>query len=604
MRCHGEHKHGRRRGRGCHDGGECSAPVSSRILLMGNPNVGKSVIFSQLTGINVISSNYPGTTVNFTEGSIKLRDRDFTLIDVPGTYSLQPSSEAEAVAVKFMENGALAVICVLDAGNLERNLKMGIEMKKYNIPVIYALNLLDVAKRKGVEINDTLLSALLGAPVIPTVAVKNRGIAEIKAELEKIIFGGVQLKTCPGRCAGCLACGESGLNYAERAREITAKVRKRTDAKRGFVDKLGELLMKPLSGIPIALVVLGLSLGFIVVAGEFIREDLLMFLVDTYIVPFFKNLFSSFIPEGVFLNILIGEYGIFVIAFEWIFALVLPYVFLFYVVFSFLEDCGYLPRLSVLFDNIMRKIGVQGGSLIPIAMGYGCAVPAIIGTRVAATKKERLIITTVICFAVPCISQTGALISLLGSYSYWLLALMAAMSFVLIMVVSAVAGKVIKGKIEPLILEVPNLLIPEKKAYFKKLMIRMRHFLRDAEGPMLIAIILAALIAETGVLNVVGEFLKPVVSGWLGLPEEAALALILGIIRREMAAAPLLALNLTPLQVFVGSTVALLYLPCISVFAVIVKEFNLKTALIISVSTTAVAILTGGIINQVASLFM
>lgn len=604
MRCHGEHKHGRRRGRGCHDGGECSAPVSSRILLMGNPNVGKSVIFSQLTGINVISSNYPGTTVNFTEGSIKLRDRDFTLIDVPGTYSLQPSSEAEAVAVKFMENGALAVICVLDAGNLERNLKMGIEMKKYNIPVIYALNLLDVAKRKGVEINDTLLSALLGAPVIPTVAVKNRGIAEIKAELEKIIFGGVQLKTCPGRCAGCLACGESGLNYAERAREITAKVRKRTDAKRGFVDKLGELMMKPLSGIPIALVVLGLSLGFIVVAGEFIREDLLMFLVDTYIVPFFKNLFSSFIPEGVFLNILIGEYGIFVIAFEWIFALVLPYVFLFYVVFSFLEDCGYLPRLSVLFDNIMRKIGVQGGSLIPIAMGYGCAVPAIIGTRVAATKKERLIITTVICFAVPCISQTGALISLLGSYSYWLLALMAAMSFVLIMVVSAVAGKVIKGKIEPLILEVPNLLIPEKKAYFKKLMIRMRHFLRDAEGPMLIAIILAALIAETGVLNVVGEFLKPVVSGWLGLPEEAALALILGIIRREMAAAPLLALNLTPLQVFVGSTVALLYLPCISVFAVIVKEFNLKTALIISVSTTAVAILTGGIINQVASLFM
>ena len=132
--------------------------------------------------------------------------------------------------------------------------------------------------------------------------------------------------------------------------------------------------------------------------------------------PFFATLFSSFIPEGVLLNVLIGEYGIFVIGFEWIVALILPYVFMFYVVFSFLEDSGFLPCLSVLFDGIMRKLGVQGGSVITIMMGYGCAVPAIIGSRTATTRKERLIISTVVCFGVPCISQTGALISLFASF--------------------------------------------------------------------------------------------------------------------------------------------------------------------------------------------
>lgn len=592
----------------CHDIKEDSKVLAknNKILLMGNPNVGKSVIFSQLTGINVVSSNYSGTTVTYTEGNIKIDGKDYTLIDVPGTYSLQPTSEAEAVAVRFMESGALAVICVLDATNLERNLKMGLELKKFNIPVVYSLNLMDVAKRKGIEINHNLLSSLIKAPVIPTVAVKNSGLEEIKTALKDILSpsegkGKGHCHRC-GNCGDCKGC--SALNYDGQAREITAKVRKKIDTKPSFADKLGNMMMKPLTGIPIAILIIGLSLGAIVGGGKALRSFALLPLVNDVIVPFFRYIFSSFIPEGVFLNILIGDYGIFVITFEWILALILPYVFLFYVVFSFLEDCGYLPRLSVLFDNIMRKIGVQGGSLISMAIGYGCAVPAIIGTRTATTKKERLIITTAVCFAVPCISQTGAIISLFGAHSVWLLALMILFSFLLILIVSLITSKIIKGKVDALIIEVPNLLIPEKKAYFKKLMIRMRHFVKDAEAPMLIAIVFAALIAETGALASLGHFLKPVVSGWLGLPEEAAMALILGIVRREMAAAPLLALNLTALQTFVGATVALMYVPCISVFAILVKEFNLKTAIIIAVSTTISALFVGGLINQIASLFI
>ena len=364
-------------------------------------------------------------------------------------------------------------------------------------------------------------------------------------------------------------------------------------------------MLKPWPGIPIAILVIILSLGIIVGGGKALRAVLLLPLVNNLIVPFFKMLFGAILSEGILYNVLIGEYGIFVIGFEWIIALILPYVFLFYVVFSFLEDSGILPRLSVLFDNIMRKMGIQGGSMITILMGYGCAVPAIIGSRTATTRKERLIISAVVCFAVPCISQTGALISLFAGYSPILLVLMLLLSLVVMVIVSSILGRVLKGKVDPMVIEIPNLLLPNGRSYRQKLLIRMKHFLVEAEGPMLLSIVIAALLKETGMLNQIAVYLEPIVSGWLGLPKEAVIALILGVVRREMAVAPLLAIEgLTALQAFVGGTVALLYLPCLSVFGILAKEFNAKVAVTIAVSTFATALFVAGIINQVAHLIM
>ncbi|HEY8421114.1 MAG TPA: ferrous iron transporter B [Thermoclostridium sp.] len=574
----------------------------NKILLMGNPNVGKSVFFSDMTGIHVISSNYAGTTVTYTEGTVKLGDQNYTLIDVPGTYSLEATSEAEAVAVRFMNSNPVAVICVLDATNLERNIKLGLEIQKFNIPIVYALNLVDVAKRHGYEINAGLLSKELGAPVIPTVAVKGEGIKDLKEALQKVLS---QPKNICGSCASCPGCKENEMDVWDRAKEIAAKVQKQVNGELSFLDKLGSSMLKPWPGIPIALLVIILSIGVIVGFGKVLQDGILLPLVDGIIVPFFRKLFSLVIPEGVLLNVLIGEYGIFVIGFEWIITLILPYVFLFYVVFSFLEDSGILPRLSVLFDNIMRKFGVQGGSMITILMGYGCAVPAIIGSRTATTKKERLIIASVICFAVPCISQTGALISLFANFSPLLLVLMFLLSFAVMMTVSGILGRVLKGKVDPLVIEIPNLLMPNAKAYGKKLMLRMKNFLVDAEVPMLFSILVAALLKETGLLNYIAVYLEPIVSGWLGLPKEAVIALILGIIRREMAVAPLLEIEgLTALQAFVGGTVALLYLPCLSVFGILTKEFNSKVALAIACSTVINALLVAGLINQIAHMII
>lgn len=570
--------------------------TKNKILLMGNPNVGKSVFFTELTGIHAISSNYAGTTVSYMEGELVLGDDTYTLIDVPGVYSMTASSEAEAVAINFMKSGATALICVLDASNLERNLRLGLELQKYNIPMVYALNLMDVARRHGIEIDVKLLEKELGWPVIPTVIVKKQGLDELKAALRAVIDNaktGASHSTKP-------------MDYDSRARakEITRKVRKHNNATLSRLDRIGINMMKPFPGIPIAVLIMLLSIGIIVGAGKALRAVILLPLINQLIVPFFRSLFTSFIPEGMLLNILVGEYGIFVISFEWILALILPYVFLFYLVFSFLEDSGYLPRVSVLFDNIMRKLGVQGGSLISIMMGYGCAVPAIIGSRTASSRKERLIISTAVCFAVPCISQTGALLSLLGSYSMWLVAAMILLSLLVLIIVTSITSRLIKGTVEPLIIEVPNLLIPEPKAYFRKLLIRMKHFVYDAELPMLLSIVIASLLKETGLLDIIAVYAEPIVSKWLGLPSEAVIALILGIVRREMSVAPLMALNLTPLQAVVGATVGLLYLPCLSVFGILTKEFNVRVALIISTTTVATALFLGGLINQIAHLFI
>ena len=568
----------------------------NKILLMGNPNVGKSIFFTELTGIHAVSSNYTGTTVSFMEGEMTVGDQTYTLIDVPGTYSLTPTSEAEAVATHFMQSDAKAIICVLDASNLERNLRLAMELTHYHIPIVYTLNMIDIAERHGLNIDVRQLEQDLGAPVVETIAVKGRGLDALLEQLEIVLK---EPEACLRTCTKCEGCPWATANkFYQRACSRAEVVHP------SFMDKLGDIMIKPMPGIPIAILVMALAIAVIVFGGRGLRAGALLPLVNQVIVPFFRSIFTALLPEGIFLNILVGEFGIFVISFEWILALIFPYVFMFYVAFTFLEDTGFLPRISVLFDNVMRKLGVQGGSLIHVLMGYGCAVPAIIGSRAATSRKERLVISAAVCFAIPCISQTGALISLLAGYAWWLLPAMILFSLLLFVTVILVVGKVVKGKVDPLLLEVPNLLMPTPKAYGRKLLTRMKHFLKDAEVPMMIAIVIAALLAESGLLGVIAEVAQPLVSGWLGLPAEAVTALILGIVRREMSVAPLIALDLNALQAFVGGVVSLLYLPCLSVFAILAKEFKAKTAIIISVSTIVLALFIGGLINQIGQFFM
>ena len=426
----------------------------NKILLMGTPNVGKSVFFSALTNVHVISSNYTGTTVSYMEGAYKIGDTEYTLIDVPGTYSLAATSVAEEVAIGFLCSQPDAVLFVLNAADLEGSIKLALEIMEYNIPMVFALNLMDVSERKGFKINAKLLAQELGAPVLPTVAVKGKGLDGITKAFKEILKGEEPAAAAQASsvCEGCPGYGvtsRNGQEYWERARQIVCKVLSRTDTKPSFLDRLGEAMLRPWPGIPLALLVILISLGVVVFGGDLIREGLLMPLVEEGIVPFFERLITPMDLPVVLHNILIGEYGVFRISFEWILALVVPYVILFQAQFALLEDSGILPRISVLFDNIMRNLGVQGGSLIHIFLGFGCAVPAIISTRTATTHKERLMVTAMICFAIPCISQIGALLSLLSAYSAWLVVATGLTGALVFFTVSMVLRKVFQGSVDP-----------------------------------------------------------------------------------------------------------------------------------------------------------
>lgn len=565
------------------------------ILLMGSPNVGKSVFFSKLTNVHVNSANYSGTTVSFTKGDYFIKDKKHILIDVPGTYSLEATNDAEKIATSFLDKDPECVLFVMHAADLQGSIKLLLEILKKDIPVVVALNLVDVANRQGKNFDVEYLQEALGVPVIPTVAVTGSGMEEVEKQLAKVIESknDKQLK---------IDAKTSIQELWEKAAEIRNNSVHDTKKQLSRIDKFGDALLRPWPGILLTILILIGTIGVVVGLGKALRALLLLPLVNDLIVPFFEMLILPLDIPDVLKGVLIGEYGIFRISFEWIIALVMPYVIIFQFVFTFLEDSGILPRIAVLGDSLMSKIGIQGGSLINVMLGFGCTVPAIIGTRTAPTKKERLIVTTALCFSIPCISQIGALITLVSEYSYFLLLLLALVGFLMFVASSLLASKLMRGEVAPMIMEIPYLLPPERKSFNKKFLVRLKQFVVEAEGPMLIAVLFAALVTETGLMAKISVWVEPIVSGWLGLPREASLSLLLGVIRREMSVAPLLELQLDPLQMFVGAVVSLLYIPCLSVMGIIAEEFNARTAIGILLLTTFNAIFIGGLINHMAGI--
>jgi ferrous iron transport protein B len=571
-----------------------------RILLFGNPNVGKSVIFSQLTGHEVIASNYAGTTVTYCSGRTRLDGLEIEVTDVPGIYSLAASSGAEEVALGLLREPGRVLISVLDATNLTRSLELGLQLKALGRPLVFALNMVDVAKQRGITVDVDALARELGCPVVPTVAVRKRGVKEVLQAAVAAAAKGTKANEAKVN-AGAHRSPEEV--WAEAAR-IVAAVQTIEPHRPTFWERLAEAMIRPFPGVLIALLVLVVSLGIVAGGGRALRAVIFLPLVNDVYAPFITDLVSSLIGEGIIRNILIGDFGLLIKGIEWPFALILPYVFLFYIVLSFLEDTGYLPRLGILLDALMRRIGIEGGGIIPMLMGYGCAVPAILGSRNATSYKQRLITAALVTLAVPCASQTGAFIALLGDRSVPVLLAVYAISLVAIFCCGLFLNRVVAGKSSSILLEVPNLLWPNAQALGKKIWIRTKHFMLEAEIPMLLGIAAAAIIAETGVLVSFSRMVEPVIVNWLGLPREASLLLILGIIRRELAVLPMLEMDLTTLELLVGSVVSLFYLPCLAVLGVLIREFGLKIAMVIGLSTIAFALFFGGLINHALRLIL
>ncbi len=566
---------------------------------MGNPNVGKSVIFSRLTGVGVIASNYPGTTVEFSKGSIGSGEKKTEVIDVPGTYSLDPTSPAEKVAVemldKAIEEKDSIVINVVDATNLERNLNLTLQLLKKKIPVIIALNLWDEAKHIGISIDITKLQEILGIIVIPTVAITGEGIKELVSRLTAAKKGRYQYENKE-------RWHEIG-NIIEKVQIIRHK-------HHTFAERLSDLTVHPWTGIPIAVGVMYVVFTII----RFIGEGLIGYVFE----PLFENLwlpvmmaFSRVLGgQGIIHNILIGQlingeidfgqsFGLLTTGLFVPIAAVLPYIIAFYLVLSFLEDSGYLPRLAVLLDKLMHSVGLHGMAIVPMMLGLGCNVPGALATRVLETKRERFIAATLMAIAIPCMAQIAMIFGLIGKYGARGLFPVFGTLFIVWFVFGLLMNLIIKGESPEIFTEIPPYRLPYFGALLKKVFMRIKWFLKEAIPFVLLGVFIVNILYSLGIIEFLGKIAAPIITKLMGLPFEAVGALIIGFLRKDLAVGMLAPLGLSLKQLIIANVVLTMYFPCVATFAILLKELGIidmiKAAVIMIVS----AFLVGALLNLI-----
>ncbi len=557
------------------------------ILLMGNPNVGKSAVFSRLTGADVTASNYPGTTVDFSEGHAKINGEKYEIIDVPGAYSLEPSNKAEEVATKMLEDGDI-VINVVDATNLERNLNLTFELLEKNIPMIIALNMWDETQHQGIKIDTNQLQKELEVPVIPTTALTGEGFKELVNNLKNAKKGNQNPKTEDERW--------------KKVGEIVEKTQTIKPKQHTLKEKISEATIKPHTGIPIAILIIFLIFNLIRFIGETIIAHITEPLFNTFYTPIIMYI-NQQLGQGPLQNILIGDLfqgqisymesmgllttGIFVP-----FASVLPYIIAFYFGLSILEDTGYLPRLSTLLDNIFHRLGMHGHGIVPVFLGLGCNVPGVLSTRTLESEKQRFISATLLSISVPCMAQTAMIFGILAPYGLKYIYLVFGTLFLLYIGAGLTLNKLIGGESPEIFLEIPPYRRPTLKVLLQKTYMRVRWFIKEAVPYLFLGILILNVLYQFRIIQNIGNLTSPIIVGLFGLPEGAVSALVIGFLRKDLAIGMLLGLGMKPLQLVIASTILTIYFPCAATFATLVKELGPKDLLkSITVMITAVLII-------------
>jgi len=553
-------------------------------VLVGNPNVGKSSVFSRLTGVEVACSNYPGTTVTYCTGWMEHAGGRAELVDAPGTYSLKPQSPAERVAVEMLAT-ADAVVNIVDATNLERSLRLTLQALETGKPLIVALNMSDEARHLGIITDKTRLEELLGVPVVATAASSGEGLKELSDRLRE------------ARRAD-RARSEEGL--ASEAARIAAETQRGTGKRHTIMDRVEDATLKPLTGLPIAMAVLVLTFYVIVNTGNAVTAGV----ID----PFFKDVWTPIvtgalepvIPRGTIHDILLGRspdlvegLGLLTTGVYVPFAMILPFVVLFYLTLSLLEDVGYLPRLATLTDNVMHRLGMHGSAIVPAVLGMGCRVPGVLATRMLESRKQRLIAATLLAVCIPCLAQNAVIFGLLAKHGIrYVLIVYGTLTAVYIMTGLAL-NRLIGGESPEILMEIPPYRRPIPGQLIKKTWMRVRHFLREAVPYIWLGVLAVNLAYVTGVMDVVSVIFAPVMSGLFGLPKEASAALIVGFLRKDFAVGMLAPIVMTPMQLTVASTVLVTYAPCLATLTVLYRELGARDFAISMAAMFAVTLVTG-----------
>jgi len=633
------------------------------IALAGNANVGKSVIFNQLTGLHQHIGNWPGKTVEKAEGTLHFKGYEIDIIDLPGIYSLSTYSLEELVSREYIavERPDL-VINVVDASVLERNLFFTLQLTELETPMVIALNQVDIAKKKGIEIDYEKLGQTLGVPVVPTVAIRGIGVYKLlEAALETIekeeskprqtTYG----EEIEERIEKIVSLVEKiGFKYPARwtvvkllegDEEVEKEVSKKNPDILPIVKKMAEEIeeihghscstvvtseryelagriarevqqimpaAKPSTSQRLHDLTTHRVFGYLLMAATVLSIFYAIFTFGGYASTFLNDVFYSW--EPIFENVLgkgiLGELvwgGV-----EGIVAgvtVALPYIAPFYFLLYVLEDSGYLSRVAFLMDVAMHKIGLHGKAFIPAMLAYGCNVPACLGCRIMETRRERLLAAFVVTM-IPCAATTVVVLGLVGTFVSieWAMILYI-IDLVIIFLLGRVAFKALPGEPTELIMEMHEYRLPHLKTVVSQTWFRLEEFIKIAFPLIVVSSLVIKSMEILGFLELISDALSAVTVGWLGLRPEIGISLIFGVLRKELTLIMLAALLepaglgvLTPVQMVVFALVTMLYIPCVATIAAFVKEFGWTKASFITISRIIFAISIGGIAFRILSL--
>jgi len=571
------------------------------VVLVGNANVGKSVIFNALTKSYVTVSNYPGTTVDISKGTAKLGAQSFTVYDTPGINSLIIHSEDEKVTRDILSKSDIAcVVQVADSKNLKRSLVLTLELIELGLPLVLNLNMSDEARERGITIDVKKLSQKLGIDIIETVAVTGEGIPKLKEAIPKA------KPAYPPKGITAVTSDEivSLRKKNQKIEELLKDVLRISKPKAKSVSEfIGALTVNPITGMPMLIAVLFLMYLFVgrlaaVWGVDFFEHTLF----GSYINPFLDNIINKFIPIPIIKEFLMGQYGIISMAVTYAFAIIFPIVTAFFLFFGLLEDSGYLPRLSVLSDRVFRVIGLNGRAILPMVLGLGCGTMATLTSRILETKKERILVSIILTLAIPCSAQLGVIMAMLSQFSLRAFLLWFSIILFVIVTIGFLSSRLVPGKRSPFIQELPPMRFPQIGNIIVKTGARLKWYLKEAVPLFILGTFILFVSDKIGLLNLIEKILSPFIVVWLHLPKETTAAFIIGFLRRDYGAAGLYALAragaLDKIQIFVSLIVITLFVPCIAQFFVTVKERGLKVALMIAGFVFLFAFLAGGIIDH------
>lgn len=634
-----------------------------KIVLVGNPNVGKSVLFNALTGTYTVVSNYPGTSVAVARGQCEIDGRRYQVLDTPGMYSLLPITEEERVAREILlQEHADTVVHVVDARNLERMLPMTLQLVEAGLPVVLVVNIMDEAERLGIHIDIPQLEEKLGIPVIGAAIGRKRGLAELRRAIAgnrpggQAVFGyGSELEGDIQAVARCLkgtytlhprAVSLLLLQRDEEVRELvrgqeqerfplveqvvgdiifdrrhdlhlrislerkrvchgllSEVVRQDPDRKASLGERLAAWTINPWTGFPLLVAVL--YFGLYQFVGQFGAGTIVDFvegeLFEGYVNPWLIRQAEAWLPWVWLKELLVGEYGVFTLGVRYAVALVLPIVGTFFLFFSIMEDVGYFPRLAMLVDRIFKRIGLNGRAVIPMVLGFGCDTMATMVTRTLETVRERIIVTLLLALAVPCSAQLGVILGLLSGVP-GALAVWTVCIVLVFLAVGLLAARVVVGEQPMFYMELPPLRLPQARNVLVKTYSRMQWYFLEIFPLFILASVMLWAGKMTGALQGLVRVMDPFVRA-LGLPEEVAAAFIFGFFRRDFGAAGLYDLQtsglLSPRQLTVAAVTMTLFVPCVAQFLMMKKERGWKVSLGIFALVTALAFIVGWVLNRV-----